>query len=223
MDKTLPGLVLFDLDKTLLTGDSDFAWGAFLCEAGMVDKSEYRRRNELFYRQYLAGRLDVHAYLRFALAPLAVIPPQRLEALRREFMATRIEAMITRAALNLVEKHRRAGDLNVIITATNRFITEPIAARLGVTRLIATEPELRDNRFTGEVTGVPCFREGKLSCLRQWLERERPDYGKTRFYSDSYNDLPLLSWVDEPVVVDGDAKLRAHARASNWPMISLRD
>ncbi len=223
MNKTLPDLVLFDLDNTLLAGDSDFAWGVFLCDAGLVKQDEYRRRNEVFRQQYQAGQLDVGAYLRFALAPLAAIPPARLTALHKEFMAAHIEPMITQASLALVEKHRRAGDLTVIITATNRFITGPIAARFGVAHLIATEPERRDGRFTGEVAGTPCFREGKLTCLQQWLDRARPEYGKSWCYSDSYNDLPLLSWADKPVVVDGDSKLRTHAAAENWPVMSLRD
>ena len=223
MTGTFPDLTLFDLDKTLLASDSDFEWGVFLCDTGVVDKSEYLRRNEVFYQQYRAGQLDINAYLRFALAPLAATPPERLETLRTEFIANRIEPLVLRAGLKLVEKHQRAGDLTVIITATNRFITEPIAERFGVRHLIATEPECRQGRFTGAVTGSPCFREGKLKCLRLWLDRERPDYGRTRFYSDSFNDLPLLSWVDEPVVVDGDSELRAHAQAENWPMISLRD
>ncbi len=222
MDGAFPDLVLLDLDNTLLTGDSDSEWGAFLYDMGVVE-DEYFRRNETFYKQYHAGELDINAYLRFALKALASIPPEQLTALRREFMATRIEPMITPAALALVEHHRRAGDLTVIITATHRFITEPIAERFGITQLIATEPEYRNGRLTGEIAGTPCFREGKLKCLQQWLDKQRLGYGKTWFYSDSHNDLALLSWADKPVVVDGDPELRTHAAANNWRMISLRD
>ena len=221
MNKTLPDLVLFDLDNTLLTGDSDVAWGDFLCDMGLVEKDKYRQLNNAFYEQYHAGQLDIIAYLRFALAPLATIPPQQLTQLREQFMAERIDPMITQAALELVEKHRHAGALTAIITATNRFIAEPIAACFKVDHLIATEPERRNGRFTGEVAGTPCFREGKLKCLQQWFERENPDYGRTWCYSDSHNDLALLSWADQAVVVDGDPELRAYATARSWPMISL--
>ena len=222
MHKTFPDLVLFDLDNTLLAGDSDAAWGEFLCDVGMEDREEYGHRNKEFYDQYIAGELDVFAYLRFALAPLATIPPQQLTQLREQFVTERIVPMITDAAIALVEKHRSTGDLIAIITATNRFITEPIAERFGIKHLIATELESKNGRFTGEVSGTPCFREGKLECLQQWFEREKPDYDKTRCYSDSYNDLPLLTWADQAVVVDGDPKLRAYATAKNWQVISLR-
>lgn len=214
-------LILFDLDGTLLSGDSDFEWGVFLCASGAVDGDEYQRRNEAFYLDYQAGRLDIRAYLDFALAPLGKIPPPRLAALREEFTAKVIEPMIKPAALELVAEHRRAGDLTVIITSTNRFITEPIAERFGVEHLIATEPERKDGRYTGKLAGPPCYQEGKLECLRRWRERERPAYDKSRCYSDSYNDLALLSWADTPVVVDGDPRLLEHAEVNGWRITSL--
>ena len=215
-------LVLFDLDGTLLAGDSDFEWGVFLCDRGAVEKDEYQRRNKAFYSDYQAGRLDVRAYLDFALAPLGKIPPQRLAALREEFMMKIIEPIIKPAALDLVAEHQCAGDLTVIITSTNRFITEPIAERFGVEHLIATEPERKDGRYTGKLAGTPCYQEGKLEHLRRWRERERPAYRKSRGYSDSYNDLALLSWVDTPIVVDGDPRLVAHAEANDWQVTSLK-
>ncbi len=215
-------LILFDLDGTLLAGDSDFEWGVFLCDSGAVEKDEYQRRNKAFYLDYHAGRLDIRAYLDFALAPLGKIPPQRLAALRKEFTAKIIEPLVKPAALELVAEHRRAGDLTVIITSTNRFITEPIAERFGVEHLIATEPERKNGRYTGKLAGTPCYQEGKLECLRQWRERERPAYNKSRCYSDSYNDLALLSWADVPVVVDGDPRLLEHAESNNWRITSLK-
>ena len=221
MRRHSPDLVLFDLDNTLLANDSDFLWNAFICEVGVVEKDEYRQRNRDFYRQYRDGKLDIDAYLRFSLEPISKIPPDELSKLHEQFMDRYIDPLITPAALELVDKHREAGDITVIITATNRFVTEPIAARFNVAHLIATEPEYRDGWLTGKIVGVPCFREGKVECLRRWLEKERPSYRKTRFYSDSYNDLPLLSQVDYPVVVNGDAQLRTHARDKSWLMISL--
>lgn len=222
MRRHLPDLTLFDLDNTLLTGDSDFMWNTFICDTGMVARERYQRRNRTFYQQYQAGQLDIDAYLRFVLEPMTGIPPDKLDAMHKEFMKRYIEPLITPAALDLVNRHRDAGDITVMITATNRFITAPIAARFNVAHLIATELEYRDGRLTGEVVGPPCFREGKIACLQRWLEKERPGYGKTRFYSDSCNDLALLSQVDYPVVTNGDPKLRGLARARNWPMISIR-
>ncbi len=216
-----PDLVLFDLDNTLLASDSDFMWNAFICEIGVVEKDEYQRRNRYFYRQYRDGELDIDAYLRFSLEPISKICPDELNRLHEQFMGKCIEPLITPEALALVGEHRDAGDITVIITATNRFVTGPIAARFSVTHLIATEPEYKNGWLTGRIIGTPCFREGKVKCLQQWLEKEQPIYHKTRFYSDSYNDLPLLSQVDYPVVVNADPRLCAHARDKNWPMMSL--
>ena len=223
MNKPLPDLVLFDLDNTLLAGDSDFAWGVFLCDMGVVDKDDYLRRNEIFYRQYHVGELNIREYLRFALAPLAATPTRQLLTLRETFMRERIEPMITPAAIELVARHQRDANITAIITATNNFITEPIAAHFNIDHLIATRVELRDGRHTGEIVGIPCFREGKLECLRQWLDEVHPQYRHSWCYSDSYNDIGLLSWVDNPVVVDGDEQLRAHAAKRRWGNISLRD
>ncbi len=215
------GLALFDLDNTLLNGDSDYAWGQFLARAGAVDREVYERTNLRFYDEYHAGTLDIHAFLAFALEPLARHPPAQLLAWREAFVTSCIEPMIKPAARAVLAAHASAGDTLVIITATNSFVTRPIADLLGVQALIATEPEREGDRFTGNVSGVPCFREGKLVRLRAWLEAHRLDLQDSTFYSDSHNDIPLLEAVSQPVVVDADPVLAAPARARNWPALRL--
>ncbi len=215
-------LALFDLDNTLLAGDSDYLWGLFLGERGIVDTETYVRENERFYREYREGRLDIHEFLRFSLAPLAGHPPARLRAWREAFVAEKIEPILLPAGRRLIERHRRRGDIPVIITATNAFVTRPIADRLGVRELIATEPEFRDGRYTGAVAGIPCFQEGKVQRLRQWLDERGLDLEASWFYSDSHNDLPLLERVTHPVAVDPDDTLAAEARRRGWPVRSLR-
>jgi HAD superfamily hydrolase (TIGR01490 family) len=219
-------LVLFDLDNTLLAGDSDYEWGQFLIDKGVLDRAHYESRNRAFYEDYKAGRLDIYAFLSFALRPLATHPREQLDAWHAEFMATRIRPLITPAARRLVEMHQRDADIVAIITATNAFVTAPIAREFGVAHLIATEPEEIDGRFTGEVAGIPCFREGKVTRLEAFLQRfgTRLDcLTASWFYSDSHNDLPLLEKVQHPVAVDPDDSLRAHAEARGWPVISLRE
>lgn len=219
-------LVLFDLDNTLLAGDSDYEWGQFLIDRGVLDRMHYEARNKAFYEDYKAGRLDIHAFLNFSLRPLATHTRAQLDAWHAEYMETRIRPMITPAARALVNRHMQDADLIAIITATNSFITAPIARAFGVQHLIATEPEQINGRFTGEVSGTPCFREGKLARLEQFLEHHgtRLDcLTSSRFYSDSLNDLPLLEKVQHPVAVDPDPTLRAHAEAHGWPIISLRE
>lgn len=219
-------LVLFDLDNTLLAGDSDYEWGQFLIDRGVLDRMHYEARNKAFYEDYKAGRLDIYAFLNFSLRPLATHTRAQLDAWHAEYMETRIRPMITPAARALVNRHMQDADLIAIITATNSFITAPIARAFGVQHLIATEPEQINGRFTGEVSGTPCFREGKLARLEQFLEHHgtRLDcLTSSRFYSDSLNDLPLLEKVQHPVAVDPDPTLRAHAEAHGWPIISLRE
>jgi HAD superfamily hydrolase (TIGR01490 family) len=213
-------LVLFDLDNTLLAGDSDFEWAQFLIEQGVLDRELYEARNQAFYDQYRAGTLDIRAFLDFQLKPLSRHPRSVLEGWRREFMARRIRPMMRARARELVAGHR--GDLRVVITATNSFVTAPIAQAFGVENLIATEPEVRDGAFTGSVAGVPCFREGKVACLES-RGLGLASFGESWFYSDSLNDLPLLERVSHPVAVDPDETLRAHAAARGWPVISLQD
>ena len=216
-------LAIFDLDNTLLAGDSDYLWGVFLAARGVVDPDHYERENERFYREYKEGRLDIYEFLRFSLAPLARHSPDELSVWRQAFLAEKIEPIILPKARALVERHRAAGDQLLIITATNSFVTGPIAARLGIAHLIATEPALRDGRYTGEVDGIPSFREGKVLRLEQWLDAHGADLAGSSFYSDSHNDVPLLERVDHPVAVDPDPALADLAAARGWPILSLRD
>ncbi len=216
-------LALFDLDNTLLGGDSDYLWGRFLVEQGIVDGVNYERENLRFYKEYVAGTLDIYEFLRFQLRPLAQHDTDTLHRWREQYLARMIDPVILPAARVLLEKHRCAGDTLVIITATNRFITGPIAERLGVAHLLATEPEMENGRYTGRVMGTPCFREGKVVQLRQWLERQGETLEGSWFYSDSHNDLPLLEMVSHPVAVDPDKTLALHAEKAGWRIISLRD
>jgi HAD superfamily hydrolase (TIGR01490 family) len=215
-------LAIFDLDNTLLDGDSDYLWGIFLAEAGVVDGEFYQRENARFFREYIEGTLDIHEFLRFSLRPLSEYPMTELQVWRDRFLRERIEPIILPKARELVERHRRAGDTLMIITATNAFITAPIAELLGIPHLIATEPEIRDGRYTGEVAGLPSFQEGKVQRLTQWLEENGMGLSGSSFYSDSHNDIPLLERVKKPVAVDPDEGLAAHATKQGWPIISLR-
>jgi HAD superfamily hydrolase (TIGR01490 family) len=215
-------LALFDLDNTLLCGDSDYLWGRFLVEQGIVDGDEYERRNQGFYDQYRQGTLDIFEFLAFQLQPLATHPPERLQQWRRSFIEHKIVPIMLPAARDLIERHRSQGDTPVIITATNRFITEPIARDFGVQHLIATEPEMHEGGYTGRVTGVPCFQGGKLERLTQWMAVSGEDLADSWFYSDSHNDLPLLNQVTNPVAVNPDDALRVEAENRGWPIISLR-
>ncbi|HHB12379.1 MAG TPA: HAD family hydrolase [Chromatiales bacterium] len=216
-------VALFDLDNTLLDGDSDYEWGRFLVDHGVVDGAEYERRNREFYAQYRAGRLDIHAFAAFAYTPLATLPMERLLALRETFLRERIRPMMLPAALALIAEHRRRGHRILVVTATNRFVTEPIAAAFGADDLIATEPVFRNGRYEARIAGVPAFREGKTVRVRQWLDRHGETWADSWFYSDSHNDLPLLEAVDHPVAVDPDEKLAQVARQRGWPIVTLRD
>ena len=216
-------LAIFDLDNTLLSIDSDHAWGEFLLEQGAVDPVAYREANERFLADYNAGTLDMAAFLEKALKPLAENTPEQLAAWHQQFMASKIEPHILPKAEELLARHRTKGDTLLIITATNRFITGPIAERLGVDDLIAVEPEMVDGRYTGRVDGVPSYREGKVIRLQAWLEAQDLTMDGAWFYSDSHNDLPLLEKVDHPVAVDPDDTLRKVAEERNWRIMSLRD
>ncbi|QIK38391.1 HAD family hydrolase [Caldichromatium japonicum] len=216
-------LAIFDLDNTLLAGDSDYLWGCYLVQQGLVDGAWYEHENERFYREYRAGTLDIRAFLRFALRPLREHPRALLESLRARFVEEMIAPLITPQAQALVERHRTTGDTLLIITATNAFVTAPIAARFGIEHLIATLPEERDGYYTGEVEGVPAFREGKVIRLEDWLAERRLDLKGSFFYSDSHNDLPLLERVDHPCAVNPDPQLQAIAAERAWPILWLRD
>ncbi|MCL5424615.1 MAG: HAD-IB family hydrolase [Gammaproteobacteria bacterium] len=216
-------LAIFDLDNTLLSTDSDHAWGEFLLEQGAVDPVAYREANERFMADYNAGTLDMAAFLEVALKPLADNPPEQLSAWHQQFMVSKIEPHILPKAEELLARHRTKGDTLLIITATNRFITAPIAERLGVDHLIAVNPEVANGRYTGRISGIPSYREGKVTRLNQWLEQQDMAMDGAWFYSDSHNDLPLLEVVDNPVAVDPDDTLRQVAEARRWRIMSLRD
>src|ERR1041385_1559677 len=218
-------LALFDLDNTLLAGDSDYEWGQFLVDHGVLERESYEAQNRTYYEQYVAGTLDIHEYLGFALRPLAEHAPEELARWHGEFMRLRILPMIAPAARALVRRHLAAGELCAIITATNSFVTAPIAREFGIEHLLATEPERREGRFTGRVAGTPCFREGKVRRLDEWLAglgRRLDAFEESAFYSDSHNDLPLLERVTRPIAVDPDEALAAEAGRRRWAVISLR-
>lgn len=218
-------LTLFDLDNTLLNGDSDFEWSQFLIRIGVLDRELFESRNLAFYEQYKAGTLDINEFLDFQLKPLSRHSRKTLDAWHRQFMQQSVLPMITRPARELVDRHRTAGDTCVIITATNSFVTAPIAREFGVEHLIATEPEQQNGEFTGNVADVPCFREGKIVRLESWLSAHGwnlESFADSTFYSDSLNDLPLLCRVKQPVAANPDATLRAHAEQHGWRIINLR-
>ena len=217
-------LVLFDLDNTLLDGDSDYEWAQFLIEQGVLDRASYEHRNQDFFDQYKAGRLYIYAFLDFQLAPLAQYSRAQLDAWHARFMALKILPIITGAARRLVAQNLRDGHLCAIVTATNSFVTAPIAREFGVAHLVATEPEEIHGRFTGKVNGIPCFREGKITRVEQWLaaqNKRRVDFSESRFYSDSHNDLPLLERVTRPIAVRPDSSLKQTALARGWDVIAL--
>lgn len=216
-------LAIFDLDNTLLADDSDYLWGQFLVDKGIVDASFYEQENERFYQEYKQGKLDIYEFLNFSLKPLADHPIQDLIHWREQFLNEVIRPILLKPAQELINKHKQQGDILLVITATNRFVTEPIVNLYGIAHLLATTPELIDNRYTGKVAGTPCFQEGKVTRLNQWLEETGHTLADSWFYSDSHNDLPLLQRVEHPVAVNPDDALKHHAEKSSWPIISLRE
>jgi HAD superfamily hydrolase (TIGR01490 family) len=216
-------LAIFDLDNTLIADDSDYLWGQFLVDQGIVDKNHYESANAKFYDDYKQGTLDIVEFLRFSLQPLADNNPEQLYQWRAQFIEETIRPLMLQSAQQLIDKHKARGDTLLVITATNRFVTEPIVNLYGIENLLATTPEFIDGRYTGGFNGIPCFREGKVKLLETWLENSTETMQDSWFYSDSHNDLPLLKLVDNPVAVDPDEKLIEFANASNWPIISLRD
>ena len=216
-------LAIFDLDNTLLNGDSDHLWGVFLVSQGVVETEYYERENDRFMEEYNNGTLDILEFLRFSLKPLSQHPMAQLQAWHQQFMQECIRPIIQAKGEALIKKHRDQGDTLMIITATNAFVTAPIAEALGIKHLIATDPEIKDGRYTGEVSGTPSFQGGKVERLNQWLAATGADLQGSSFYSDSHNDIPLLEIVDNPVAVDPDEALSETAESRNWPIISLRD
>jgi len=215
-------LALFDLDNTLLADDSDFLWGCFLVDNGLVDKATYDAANQRFYDEYKKGTLDIFEFLAFSLKPLTQFSREKLNELHQAFMQKHIIPAMTEKGKAQIQLHREKGDYTLIITATNSFVTGPIAKAFKVDELIATEPEIIDGKYTGKVAGTPCFQEGKITRLKQWLENTSHDLENSTFYSDSHNDLALLELVENPVAVDPDQQLLTTARKQNWPVISFR-
>lgn len=220
---SLVSLAIFDLDNTLINNDSDYLWGQFLVDQGIVDKNTYETTNAKFYEDYKQGSLDINAFLRFSLKPLSQHPAEQLFAWRRQFIEEIIQPILLKPAQTLVDKHRMRGDTLLVITATNRFVTELIVKLYGIDNLLATTPEFKQGAYTGNVEGIPCFQEGKVILLEQWLKTSTETLEGSYFYSDSHNDLPLLNIVDTPIAVDPDEKLQAVAIQSNWEIISLRN
>lgn len=221
-DRFSVSLAIFDLDNTLIADDSDFLWGQFLVDQGIVDQDYYEAANAKFYDDYKHGCLDIVEFLHFSLAPLAMHDTEQLYRWREQFVETIIRPVTLPAAQALVDKHRAAGDTLLVITATNRFVTEPIVKLYGIDHLIATTPEFNNGQYTGKFLGTPCFQQGKVTNLHGWLESSAHSLQGSYFYSDSHNDLPLLKLVDNPVAVDPDDTLRQAALDAGWPVISLR-
>lgn len=218
-------LALFDLDNTLLAGDSDYNWSLFLIGEGLLDAEQHKARNEQFYEDYKNGTLDIYAFLQFQLKPLSQHPKAFLDELHKKYMSNVIRPMMTQKAQDLVNQHKANGDLCMVITATNSFVTQPIAAAYGIEHLIGTDPEMVDGQFTGGVSGTPSFQQGKVTRLNEWLAargQTLAEFETSYFYSDSHNDLPLMKLVTHPVAVDADATLTAYAGEHGWPQISLR-
>ncbi|MBL4584673.1 MAG: HAD family hydrolase [Pseudomonadales bacterium] len=216
-------LAIFDLDNTLIAGDSDHAWGEFLIEKSLVDRDYFKKTNDQFYQDYLDGKLDIHNYIEFAIEPLTRFSDELLAELQQEFMQHHIEPIMLPKAAELLDKHRKKGDYLLIITATNHFVTAPIAKLLEVDDLIATNPEKVDGRYTGKIAGVPSYQEGKVVRLNEWLQENNMSLEGSVFYSDSHNDIPLLEQVERAVAVDPDEALEEFAKKKGWEVISLRD
>ena len=215
-------LAIFDLDNTLIADDSDYLWGQYLVDQGIVDKDIYESANIKFYNDYKQGNLDIVEFLNFSLQPLANNDPVDLFQWRAQFIRDIITPILLKPAQELISKHKDRGDTLLVITATNRFVTEPIVNLYGIDNLLATTPEFQNGKFTGNFNGIPCFQQGKVRLLEEWLKTSTESMDGSWFYSDSHNDLPLLKLVDNPIAVDPDEKLTAFARAYNWPVISLR-
>lgn len=231
-------LAIFDLDHTLLDGDSDHLWGEFIVRKGLVDGPDYQFKNDAFYQQYVEGVMDIFAYQRFCLEPLTRHSLPTLKAFHNEYMAELLPQTIKSQTPALIARHKQQGDDLIVITATNRFVAGPIVSHLGIPNLLATEPAYANDRLTGEIEGTPCYQEGKIVRLKQWLAATQ--YANTTeaeasiealiddliaeayFYSDSINDLPLLELVKHPIVVDGDQRLQAIAIERSWQSISLK-
>jgi len=215
-------LAIFDLDNTLIGGDSDFLWGEFLGEEGVVDANSYRKKNEYFYQQYDLGTLDIYAWLEFCLEPLSRYSMSELQEFHHRFMIQKIEPIMLDKAQNCINRHKERGDTVLVMTASNSFVTAPIVKQYGINQLLATEPEIKAGRYTGGVSGVPCFQAGKIDKLMPWLQKNEETLTGSTFYSDSHNDLPLLELVDNPVAVNADKILTKIAEKKGWEILNWR-
>ena len=216
-------LAIFDLDNTLIAGDSDHSWGEFLVDQNIVDRQLYKKMNDKFYADYESGCLDIFAYLEFSVEPLTQFSLQELDILHQQFMRDVIEPMKLDQAETLINHHRKAGDRILVITSTNRFIVEPICKSLGINEIIATDLQIIDGKYTGKVDGTPTFKEGKVERFNQWLREQNTNNEGSYFYSDSINDMPMLLEVTYPIAVDPDPALRKEAESRHWEIISLRN
>jgi len=215
-------LAIFDLDHTLLNGDSDYLWGEYMVANKIVDADVYQRENKAFLEDYLRGDLDNEVYLKFALKPLTQYPLDRLYAWRNDYVSHWIQPIIAKGTQALLDKHRAQGDELIIISATNLFITAPISKLLGIDQILSTEPEIIDNQYTGHYLGTPTFKEGKVTVLKAWLKNSNHSLNDSYFYSDSINDLPLLEQVGTPIAVNPDEKLLNIATQRGWQVLNLR-
>ena len=215
-------LAIFDLDNTLIGGDSDFLWGEFIGEEGIVDANTYRKKNEYFYQQYDLGALDIYAWLEFCLEPLTRYSMTELKELHHRFMIQKIEPILLDKAQNCINRHKERGDTVLVITASTSFVTEPIVKKYGINHLLATEPEIKEGRYTGGISGIPCFQSGKIDKLLPWLQENEETLTGSTFYSDSHNDLPLLELVDNPVAVNADKILTSIAQKKGWEVLNWR-
>ena len=216
-------LAIFDLDNTLIGGDSDYLWGEFLCDEGIItDRESFQKMNDYFYHQYEIGELDIYAWAEFSFKVLSEHSFDKLNQLRKDFMETKIRPIFLEKAQNCIDNHKKNGDSVLVITASNTFVTQPIVEMYGIEHLLATEPEFVSGRFTGKVSGIPCFQSGKIDNLMPWLEKNNENLIGSYFYSDSHNDLPLLELVDNPVAINGDPILMAAANDNGWTNLDWR-
>ena len=215
-------LAIFDLDNTLIGGDSDFLWGEFIGDEGIVDANAYRKKNEYFYQQYDLGTLDIYAWLEFCLEPLTRYSMTELQEFHHRFMIQKIEPILLDKAQNCINRHKERGDTVLVITASTSFVTAPIVKKYGINHLLATEPEIKAGRYTGGVSGIPCFQAGKIDKLMPWLQKNEETLTGSTFYSDSHNDLPLLELVDNPVAVNADKILTKIAEKKGWEILNWR-
>ena len=215
-------LAIFDLDKTLIGGDSDFLWDEFMSEIGAVDPNSYQKKNQYFFDEYAKGKLNINEYLEFCLEPLSQNSMTTLNTWHQDFMQQKIRPIVLPKAQSVVNEHKEKGDRVLVITATNRFVTAPIVAQYGIDDLLATEPEIKDGDYTGRVEGEPCFQKGKITHLNRWLAKTGESLEGAYFYSDSHNDLPMLELVDNPIVVHGDDTLQKIAKDRGWPSLDWR-